>query len=84
MLAQQYGCPACHDLPTLAPKGQVGPPLQGVSGRAYLAGSRPNTPEAMVEWIRFPDRVRPGTIMPNLGIREEEARSLAAFLHSVR
>lgn len=83
-VAEQYGCPACHDIPTLSPKGRVGPPLRGVAQRAFVAGTQPNTPDAMAEWIRFPDRLRPETIMPNLGIPEDEARSLVAFLHSHR
>lgn len=83
-LANHYGCASCHDIPGAAVTGYVGPPLRGVQRRAYLAGRLPNTPERMVEMIRFPDRARPGTLMPNLRVSEPDARELAAFLYTLR
>lgn len=83
-LASRYGCVACHEIPGASATGYVGPPLHGVRRRAYLAGGLPNTPEAMVALIRFPDRVRPGTVMPNLRVSETDARELAAFLYALR
>jgi cytochrome c2 len=48
----QYGCAACHAIPgARTPGGQVGPPLSGVAGRIYLAGTIVNTPENMIRWI---------------------------------
>jgi cytochrome c len=83
-LTNHYGCAACHEIPAAAVTGYVGPSLRGIQRRAYLAGGLPNTPEQMVEWIRFPERVRPGTLMPNLGVSESDARELAAFLYTLR
>jgi cytochrome c1 len=83
-LTSRYGCASCHDIPGAAVTGHVGPPLRAVQRRAYLAGGLPNTPEQMVEWIRFPDRARPGTLMPNLRVSEADARELAAFLYTLR
>ena len=83
-LAEFYGCAACHEIPGAATTGYVGPALRGVQRRAYLAGGLPNTPETMVELIRFPDRARPGTLMPNLRVSEPDARELAAFLYTLR
>ena len=83
-LAEHYGCAACHEIPGAATTGYVGPTLRGVHRRAYLAGGLPNTPETMVELIRFPDRARPGTLMPNLRVSESDARELAAFLYTLR
>jgi cytochrome c553 len=83
-LASHHGCASCHDIPGAAVIGHIGPPLRGVQRRAYLAGGLPNTPEQMVELIRFPDRARPGTLMPNLRVSEPDARELAAFLYTLR
>jgi cytochrome c len=83
-LATRYGCASCHQIPGAPMTGYVGPSLRGVQRRAYLAGGLPNTPDAMVEWIRFPNRARPGTLMPNLGVSEADARELAAFLYTLR
>ena len=83
-LTHRYGCASCHDIPGAAVTGHVGPSLRGVERRAYLAGGLPNTPAQMVELIRFPDRARPGTLMPNLRVSEPDARELAAFLYTLR
>ena len=83
-LAEHYGCAACHEVPGAATSGFVGPSMRGIQRRAYLAGGLPNTPETLVEWIRFPERVRPGTLMPNLRVSEQDGRDLAAFLYTLR
>ena len=83
-LANRHGCASCHEIPGAAVTGYVGPTLRGVQRRAYLAGGLPNTPDTLVEWIRFPNRARPGTLMPNLGVSESDARELADFLYTLR
>lgn len=83
-LAERYGCAACHEIPGAAMSGFVGPTMRGIHRRAYLAGGLPNTPEMLVEWIRFPERARPGTLMPNLRVSEQDGRDLAAFLYTLR
>jgi cytochrome c2 len=83
-LASRYGCVSCHDIPGAAVTGRVGPPLAGVPRRAYLAGGLPNTAGQMVQFIRFPERARPGTLMPNLRVTETDARELVAFLYTLR
>jgi cytochrome c2 len=79
------GCGACHAIPGVpGATGQVGPPLAGIAARSYLAGRLANTPENLVRWIRAPREVDPRTAMPDLGIPEEEARHIAAFLYTLR
>ncbi len=78
---QQYACAACHVIPgVVAPAGRVGPSLKGISERSIIAGLNANTPENMVEWIRHPDKIRPGTAMPDMGVTEQDARDMAAYL----
>lgn len=79
-----YGCRACHavpGLPRLARRG-VGPPLDGVSGRAYIGGVLPNRPEMMVAWIMDPPRHASRTAMPDMGIDRATARDIAAYLYT--
>jgi cytochrome c1 len=78
------GCLACHALHAVdAPKGMVGPNLANVGARSYLAaGTLKNTDENMVRWIRDPHEIKQGVLMPNLGVTEEEARALVAFLRA--
>jgi cytochrome c2 len=79
---QRFGCGACHAIPGIpGARGQVGPPLAGVGGRAYIAGVLTNTPDHMVQWIVNPPAVDSLTAMPNLGVTAGEARDIAAYLY---
>ena len=85
LLLRQFGCGECHRIPGVAAaQGSVGPPLDAVGGRAYLAGRLPNTPDNMVRWIRAPKSVDPGTTMPDLSVGEGHARDMTAYLYSLR
>lgn len=84
-LAVRYGCAACHAIKGVrGPQGKVGPPLDAVAARVYIAGRLPNTPENLVKWIADPRGVDPRTAMPQTGISQEEARDVAAYLISLR
>jgi cytochrome c1 len=58
----------------------VGPPLKGVASRVIIGGVLPNSPENMVLWLRHPQKVAPLTAMPDLGVTEQDARDIAAYL----
>jgi mono/diheme cytochrome c family protein len=77
----QYACATCHVIPgvTGAVK-QVGPPLEGMASRSFIAGVLENTTENMVRWIMWPQRVSPITAMPDLSVTEQDARDMAAYL----
>jgi cytochrome c1 len=78
-----YGCAGCHRIPgVVGARGQVGPPLAGLGGRIYIAGSLRNTPENLIHWIINPIDIDPQTAMPVTGVSETEARDIAAFLYS--
>lgn len=84
-LIASYGCGTCHTVPGVEQAtGTVGPPLAGVAGRSYLAGRLPNTPENMTLWVRHPQEVEPGSAMPDVGVTEEDARHIAAYLYTLR
>lgn len=78
------GCVACHSLQAVnAPKGMVGPNLANVGARAYIAaGTLKNTDENLARWIRDPQGIKKGVLMPNLGLTEAEAQALAAYLRA--
>lgn len=76
-----YGCGSCHVIPGVArARGKVGPPLTDFARRSYIAGNAFNTPDNLVAWIRRPDSVEPGTVMPTLGVSEQDARDISAYL----
>jgi cytochrome c2 len=78
------GCVACHALYAVnAPKGMVGPNLANVGARSYIAaGTLKNTDENLAHWIRDPQGIKKGVLMPNLGVSEPDSKTLAAFLRA--
>lgn len=84
LLLQQFACGTCHRIPGVAAaNGRVGPPLDGIADRVYLAGTLPNTPQTMVAFIRSPQMVDPKTAMPDMGISEAHARDMVAYLYAL-
>lgn len=82
---EQYGCGSCHTIPGVRnAKGLVGPPLLWWSRRTFIAGELPNTPEGLVRWVRSPQSVEPHTAMPTLGLSDQQARDVAAYLYTLR
>jgi cytochrome c2 len=84
-LIQQYRCGACHTIPGVEDaNGLVGPPLLWWGRRTYIGGELPNKPENLVRWLESPKSVEPGTAMPTLGLTEQQARDVAAYLYTLR
>jgi cytochrome c2 len=84
-LVTQYQCGACHAIPDVqGAGGEAGPPLEGFGRKSYIAGRIPNQPAQLVAWLRDPPAMKPGTAMPAMGLTEEEARHMAAFLVTLR
>lgn len=84
-LIQHYGCGACHTIPGInGADGLVGPPLTHWSRRSYIAGVLPNTPDNLAYWIAHPQDVIKGVAMPDMGIKEREARAIAAYLDTIQ
>ena len=80
-----YGCSTCHTIPGIRPaRGLVGPPLEGVADRMYIAGALPNNPDNLIRWIRGPRDINPKTDMPNMSVTESDARDIAAYLLTLR
>jgi cytochrome c2 len=73
--ADRVGCANCHEILDLPRHPQLGPPL------ATLVGGLDE--RWLAEWIADPASKRADAIMPSLGIKEQEARDLAAFLKSL-
>lgn len=81
---QQYLCVTCHAIPGVpGARHHVGPSLAGMADRSRIAGVVPNTPDNMQKWLLDPRQIKPGSAMPNLGLREQDARDIAAFLQTL-
>ena len=81
-LIVDYGCGSCHTIRGVdGADGRVGPKLDDMDERVYIAGQLENTPENLVRWIVDPKSVEPDTVMPDLGVTSSQARDIAAYLY---
>lgn len=71
---QEKGCSGCHSI--AGQGGQVGPALDAVGDR-YSA-------EWIYIWLKNPSAVKPGTLMPNLNLSDDERAKLVFYLQSLR
>lgn len=83
-LVAKYGCTSCHALGKTAPQGEVGPPLDQMAARSYIAGRFANDEIWMTQWIEHPQALKPGTAMPELGVTRRDALDIAAYLATMK
>ncbi|MET0320995.1 MAG: c-type cytochrome [Duganella sp.] len=77
----QYACHACHMVPGVTgSETAVGPSLDGIGKRKFIANDLPNTPDNLARFIRAPQAVDPHGAMPDMGVTESDARDMAAYL----
>jgi len=81
----QYACVTCHVIPGIVgSNAPVGPPLTGIGTRPFIAGVLPNTADTMIRWLRSPQSVSPQNAMPDLGVTEQDAADIAAYLATLK
>lgn len=84
-LISQYGCTSCHIVPGVkGPKGMVGPSLDHIATRTYIAGKFQNSVPAMTTWLQNPQAMDPTNAMPNLGVTPDDARDMTAYLYTLK
>lgn len=83
-LVAQKGCGGCHAIPGVDhANGVVGPPLNAMGRRIFIAGVLRNTPENLAAWVLDPQRYVPGNAMPSTGLTPREAADVAAYVESL-
>jgi cytochrome c2 len=82
---RRFGCSSCHTIPGVrGADGLVGPPLDHIASRVYVAGKRINTPENLMDFIARPHGTDRDIAMPQMGIPEKDVRDIAAYLYTLR
>jgi cytochrome c oxidase subunit 2 len=78
------GCVACHTVDGIS-AGVLGPNLNHFGNRSTVAGGiLDNTTENLTAWLRDPPGVKPGSLMQNFQLTEDEITVLVAYLQSLR
>jgi cytochrome c oxidase subunit 2 len=78
-------CINCHQVAGTVANGRFGPDLTHLMSRDTIAsGAIPNTPENLRQWVRNPDSMKPGCLMPSMQLNDPELDALTAYLETLR
>jgi cytochrome c oxidase subunit II len=78
-------CINCHAVSGTVANGRFGPDLTHLMSRDTIAaGATLNTPENLRRWIRDPNTIKPGSLMPAMELNDQELDALAAYLETLR
>jgi cytochrome c oxidase subunit II len=78
-------CINCHRVAGTVANGRFGPDLTHLMSRDTIAaGASPNTPENLRLWIRNPNAIKPGSLMPAMQLSNPELDAVTAYLATLR
>ena len=78
-------CASCHAVAGTVANGRYGPDLTHLMSRATIgAGVAANTRERLRAWVRNPDGLKRGVLMPAMQIDDEYLDQLVAYLVTLR
>jgi cytochrome c oxidase subunit II len=84
-LFQTMTCANCHAIRGLSAGVSFAPDLTHLGSRHTLAaGLLPNALTNLVAWLRNPQALKPGVLMPNLHLSAVQATELATYLESLK
>src|SRR5712672_3107531 len=78
-------CINCHSISGSVADGRFGPDLTHLMSRDTIAsGAAPNSTEQLKLWIRNPDAIKPGSLMPAMKLNDHDLDALTAYLETLR
>ena len=84
-ILQQFACMNCHAISGLSTNGSAGPDLTHLAGRQTLgAGVLGNTTDNLALWLKNPQAIKPGCLMPDFKLTGRQAHDLADFFEAAK
>ncbi len=78
-------CVNCHTIRGTSAHGAFGPDLTHLMSRETLAsGATPNTPETLRAWVRDPQKLKVGCLMPNMQMTDTEVDQIVSYLQTLK
>ena len=78
-------CINCHTVSGTAAAGRFGPDLSHLMSRTTLgAGVLPNTAENLRAWVKDPQAIKHGNLMPNMQLNPRELNEVVTYLASLK
>lgn len=82
---RELTCVNCHAIQGSDTKSNAGPDLTHLASRRQLgSGIVPNNPENLRRWLVDPQQVKPGVLMPNFKLSEEQIDHLLAYFATLQ
>jgi len=82
---ESQACVSCHVIRGTSAQGRFGPDLTHLMSRETLAsGASDNTPSKLRLWIKDPDYVKPGSLMPSMQLSDEQLDQVVAYLTTLK
>lgn len=83
-VVERTACALCHTIRGTRAAARVGPDLTHLASRRTLAAGRiPNTRGHLAAWIADPQRLKPGSHMPQTGLGSDELRAVVSYLETL-
>jgi cytochrome c oxidase subunit 2 len=78
-------CAGCHTVRGTSATGNLGPDLTHFASRPTIAaGTVPNEPSVVMQWVRDPQSLKTGTTMPPAALQENDLQALVHYLASLK
>jgi len=78
-------CINCHKVDGTVAEGVFGPDLTKLMTRQTIgAGVAPLTPETLRAWVRDPQTLKIGCLMPDMKLHDSEVDSITAYLLTLK
>jgi cytochrome c oxidase subunit 2 len=82
---ESTACVNCHTVRGTVANGRFGPDLTHLMSRETLAaGAAMNTPQFLHIWIKDPDQIKPGVLMPAMDLSTGNIDDVTSYLESLR
>ncbi len=84
-LFMKTACVSCHRIEGTASVGVFGPDLTRLMTRETIAaGAAPNTRAKLLQWVRDPQTIKPGCLMPNMLLNSNEVSQIVSYLETLK
>jgi len=78
-------CMNCHTIKGTAATGRFGPDLTHLMSRTTIAsGIAANNRANLTEWIKDPDRLKKGSLMPAMQLNDDQIGAVVAYLSTLQ
>ena len=85
LVFETTACINCHAISGTVANGRFGPDLTHLMSRETIAsGAASNTYENLRLWIRNPEAIKPGSLMPAMNLTDRDLDALTAYLETLQ